>query len=54
MIETIDIELKPFMKWPGGKSKELKVIIPNLPARIDNYYEPFIGGGCCLFCYKWC
>ena len=49
MIETIDIELKPFMKWPGGKSKELKVIIPNLPARIDNYYEPFIGGGAVYF-----
>jgi DNA adenine methylase len=49
MIETIDIELKPFMKWPGGKSKELKVIIPNLPDRIDNYYEPFIGGGAVYF-----
>ena len=45
MIETINVELKPFLKWPGGKSKELKVIIPNLPNYINNYYEPFIGGG---------
>ena len=49
MIETIDIELKPFLKWPGGKSKELKVIIPNLPNYINNYYEPFIGGGAVYF-----
>lgn len=49
MTETIDIELKPFLKWPGGKSKELKVIIPNLPNCINNYYEPFIGGGAVYF-----
>lgn len=49
MIETIDIQLKPFLKWPGGKSKELKVIIPNLPNHINNYYEPFIGGGAVYF-----
>jgi DNA adenine methylase len=52
MIETIDIELKPFIKWPGGKTKELKVIIPNLPKRIDDYYEPFIGGGAVYFSIK--
>jgi len=49
MIETLEIELKPFLKWPGGKSKELKVIIPNLPNYINNYYEPFIGGGAVYF-----
>jgi DNA adenine methylase len=49
MNEVIDIELKPFLKWPGGKSKELKVIIPNLPNEINNYYEPFIGGGAVYF-----
>ncbi len=45
----IDIALKPFLKWPGGKTKELKVIIPNLPDNINNYYEPFIGGGAVYF-----
>ena len=48
-IENTNIELKPFLKWPGGKSKELKVIIPNLPEEISNYYEPFIGGGAVYF-----
>ncbi|OJV40660.1 MAG: hypothetical protein BGO29_05470 [Bacteroidales bacterium 36-12] len=49
LFENTQVELKPFLKWPGGKSKELKVIIPNLPERIDNYYEPFIGGGAVYF-----
>jgi DNA adenine methylase len=49
LFGEIDDELKPFLKWPGGKTKELKVILPNLPERIDNYYEPFIGGGAVYF-----
>lgn len=50
MISVLEIEvLKPFIKWPGGKSKELKVILPNMPANINNYYEPFIGGGAVYF-----
>ncbi len=39
------ISLDPIIKWPGGKEKELKFIVPNLPHAIDNYYEPFVGGG---------
>lgn len=37
--------MKPFIKWPGGKSDELKIILNNLPLEINNYYEPFVGGG---------
>lgn len=37
--------LQPIIKWPGGKERELDKIIPALPARINNYYEPFVGGG---------
>jgi DNA adenine methylase len=37
--------LFPILKWPGGKENELKYIIPNLPNSINNYYEPFVGGG---------
>jgi DNA adenine methylase len=49
LFENIEIGLKPFLKWPGGKSKELKVIFPNLPSNINNFYEPFIGGGAVYF-----
>ncbi len=37
--------MKPFIKWPGGKSEELKLILQNLPNNINNYFEPFVGGG---------
>lgn len=35
---------RAFLKWPGGKERELAYILPNLP-RFRNYYEPFVGGG---------
>ncbi len=38
-------KLSPLLKWAGGKEQELKYIIPNLPDRFDNYFEPFVGGG---------
>lgn len=32
---TRELKLDPLVKWAGGKEKELKYIIPNLP----NYFE---------------
>lgn len=40
--------IKPFIKWPGGKSSELNIIHQHLPAQINNYIEPFLGGGACF------
>lgn len=40
---------KPFVKWAGGKTQLLSKIKENLPEVIDNYYEPFVGGGAVLF-----
>lgn len=37
--------LQPFVKWPGGKSKELAMILRHTPPKIDHYYEPYVGGG---------
>lgn len=36
---------KPLLKWPGGKEREIPVIFKALPQKIENYYEPFVGGG---------
>ncbi|RXI95572.1 DNA adenine methylase [Anaerobacillus alkaliphilus] len=44
--------VKPFVKWPGGKTTELEIIHQYLPKRINNYIEPFLGGGACLFSLK--
>lgn len=38
-------ELRPLLKWPGGKEKEIQYILPNIPSKFYKYYEPFVGGG---------
>lgn len=48
-IKEKDVKLSPILKYPGGKEKELKYILPNLPKRCRKYYEPFIGGGAVYF-----
>ncbi|MGI9860944.1 DNA adenine methylase [Moorella naiadis] len=37
--------LSPILKWAGGKERELRYILPNLPAGFRSYYDPFVGGG---------
>lgn len=49
MNHNLTYKLSPIIKYPGGKEKELKYILPNLPDKINNYYEPFIGGGAVYF-----
>lgn len=34
-------KMKPLIKWPGGKSSELKYINSYTPNKIKNYYEHF-------------
>ena len=36
---------KTFIKWAGGKEKELPIILKNLPSNFTRYVEPFVGGG---------
>lgn len=40
--------IKPFIKWPGGKTTELKIIHENMPKDFHHYIEPFVGGGACF------
>ena len=43
------LQAKPFIKWVGGKRRVIPEIIQHLPANIQHYYEPFIGGGALFF-----
>ena len=43
---------KPFVKWPGGKTDELSIIYKYMPDNINNYIEPFLGGGACFLSLK--
>ena len=44
-MEQINCNVKPILRWAGGKTWLLKDIHNYLPAKFNNYYEPFIGGG---------
>jgi DNA adenine methylase len=41
--------MKPIVKWSGGKTDELKNILPHIPANFNKYIEPFVGGGALYF-----
>ena len=41
--------VKPFVKWAGGKRQLLEYLIPIIPDDYKTYYEPFVGGGALLF-----
>jgi len=42
-------KIQPFVKWVGGKRGLLSQILPLLPNKFNNYFEPFIGGGALFF-----
>ncbi|MCB2180206.1 DNA adenine methylase [bacterium] len=40
--------MKTLIKWPGGKSREYKLIKEIIP-KYERYFEPFFGGGAVFF-----
>lgn len=41
--------MKPIIKYRGGKSKEIPLLIPYIPKYEGRYIEPFLGGGAMYF-----
>lgn len=46
------MNLKPFVKWAGGKRQLLDRLLELLPSQYNHYYEPFVGGGALFFHLK--
>lgn len=41
--------LKPFVKWVGGKGSSVERLLKLIPEHIDTYVEPFVGSGALFF-----
>ncbi|WP_341764053.1 Dam family site-specific DNA-(adenine-N6)-methyltransferase [Candidatus Tisiphia endosymbiont of Beris chalybata] len=51
MLPTAN-KLQPFLQWVGGKRKITDKLIEHIPSGLNNYYEPFLGGGALFFQVK--
>lgn len=40
------------LRYPGGKSRALKHILPRIPVNISEFREPFVGGGSVFFAIR--
>ena len=40
---------RPFIRWVGGKGRLLQNLLPHVPDKVNDYYEPFLGGGAMFF-----
>jgi len=45
----VSMEIKPAIKWAGGKRQLLEEIEKRAPYKYNNYFEPFVGGGAVVF-----
>lgn len=41
--------MQPLIKWTGSKRTTLSSLLPLFPHNVENYYEPFVGGGSVLY-----
>ena len=42
-------DVKPFVKWVGGKRQLMQDLENNFPNQFCTYHEPFLGGGAVMF-----
>ena len=40
---------QPILRWCGSKSRLLDQVLNTFPKEMNNYFEPFVGGGSILY-----
>jgi DNA adenine methylase len=45
------MKVKPILKWVGGKTQILDKLLTEFPQHMNNYHEPFLGGGSVLLTF---
>lgn len=45
-------QVKPFLRWAGGKTRLLSALLPHVPPKFNNYHEPFLGSGALFFALR--
>jgi len=50
--QSASVAPQPFLKWAGGKTQLLPQFNEFFPLEINNYFEPFVGGGAVFFYLK--
>lgn len=49
VLEQLQKETYPIVKWVGGKRQLMFELLKNMPKTYNRYFEPFIGGGALFF-----
>ena len=49
VLEKLEKETYPIVKWVGGKRQLMFELLKNMPKSYNRYFEPFIGGGALFF-----
>lgn len=49
VLEKLEKETYPIVKWVGGKRQLMFELLKNMPKSCNRYFEPFIGGGALFF-----
>ena len=50
-MKTTKLPKSP-LRYPGGKSRALKQILPHVPLNVSEFREPFVGGGSVFFAIR--
>ncbi len=51
-IGEASLNVRPILKWAGGKTQLLRELLPKIPKNYCRYIEPFFGGGALFFALR--